>query len=267
MEDDPAVAHELNTAGFDDALRRGSLSIAAFFAGNAGEVEARLGDWTTARERLGRLLEFQPEAFDREMTSLDRDLRRDAGRRRSRHPGGTGGSVLEPGVRMWEALAAGDGAVLASLAIEVADEDSLNAAPNYLLAAVGSAMAGDVAIARRAADSSVALGRHGRWVEALTQATVAVADALEGRREQGVAAGRAAIEALLEIGVRFDAAEIAFAMARALPRDDPERAWFADFARDVFRDTATVLLPYLDDAPRNPSPCDGRSQGPEPRGS
>ena len=32
------------------------------------------------------------------------------------------GSVLEPGVRMWEALAAGDGAVLASLAIEVADE-------------------------------------------------------------------------------------------------------------------------------------------------
>ena len=51
MEDDPAVAHELNTAGFDDALRRGSLSIAAFFAGNAGEVEARLGDWATARER------------------------------------------------------------------------------------------------------------------------------------------------------------------------------------------------------------------------
>ena len=159
------------------------------------------------------------------------------------------GSVLEPGVRMWEALAAGDGAVLASLAIEVADEDSLNAAPNYLLAALGSAMAGDVAVARRAANSSVALGRHGRWVEALTQATVAVADALEGRRDQGVAAGRAAIEALLEIGVRFDAAEIAFAMARALPRDDPERAWFADFARDVFRDTATVLLPYLDDAP------------------
>ena len=67
MEDDPAVAHELNTAGFDDALRRGSLSIAAFFAGNAGEVEARLGDWETARGRLGRLLEFQPEAFDREM--------------------------------------------------------------------------------------------------------------------------------------------------------------------------------------------------------
>ena len=250
MEDDPAVAHELNTAGFDDALRRGSLSIAAFFAGNAGEVEARLGDWETARGRLGRLLEFQPEAFDREMILssivifdamqgvVDPAIRAELV-----------GSVLELGVRMWEALAAGDGAVLASLAIEIADEDSLNAAPNYLLAAVGSAMAGDVAIARRAADSSVALGRHGRWVEALTQATVAVADALEGRRDQGVAAGRAAIEALVELGVRFDAAEIAFGMARALPRDDPERAWFADFARDVFRDTATVLLPYLDDAP------------------
>ena len=82
-------------------------------------------------------------------------------------------------------------------------------------------MAGDVAIARRAANSSVALGRHGRWVEALTQATVAVADALEGRRDQGVAAGRAAIAALLELGVRFDAAEIAFGMARALPRTIP----------------------------------------------
>ena len=98
------------------------------------------------------------------------------------------------------------------------------------------------------------------------QATVALADALEGRREQGVAAGRAAIEALRRVGVRFDAAEIAFGMARALQRDDPERAWFADFARDVFRDTATVLLPYLDDAPVNRSPRDGRSQGPEPRG-
>ena len=39
------------------------------------------------------------------------------------------GSVLEPGVRMWEALAAGDGAVLASLAIEIADEDSLERCP------------------------------------------------------------------------------------------------------------------------------------------
>jgi hypothetical protein len=263
LEDDPAVAQELNSAGFDDALRRGSLSIAAFFASNASEVEARLGDWTTARERLDRLLGFQPEAFDREMIlsslvtfdamqgGVDPDIR-----------AGLAGSVLEPGVRMWEALAAGDGALVASLAIEIADEDSLNAVPNYLLAAVGSAMAGDAAIARRAADSSVALGRHGRWVEALMQATVALADVLEGRRAQGAAAGRAAIEALVELGVRFDAAEIAFGMARALPRDDPERAWFADFARDVFRDTATALLPFLDDenpAARTPATADART--------
>jgi hypothetical protein len=67
---------------------------------------------------------------------------------------------------------------------------------------------------------------------------------------------------LIELGVRFDAAEIAFAMTRALPSDDPDRAWFAEFARDVFRVTATALLPFLDDespASGTPASADART--------
>jgi hypothetical protein len=261
MEDDPRSSVDLSVEGFDDAIRRGSISMAAFFASNLGEAEARLGVWGPARERLVGLLAFDPEAFDREMVlsslSIFDALRGTIDPRlRERLVG----SLLEPGVRIWEALAGGDGAEVASLAMRVGDEDSLNAAANYLLAAVGSAMTGDAATARRAAESSVALGRHGRWVEAVVDATVAIAHTLDGRLDEGVSAGRAAIEALLELGVRFDAAEIAFAMTRAMPRADPDRPWFADLAREIFRDTATALLPFLDDGPP-PAPAPPTATG------
>jgi hypothetical protein len=72
---------------------------------------------------------------------------------------------------------------------------------------------------------------------------------LDGRRDEGVEVGRGAIDGLTGVKARFDAACVAFALARALPDDDPDRPWFAETARKVFRDTATALLPFLDDGP------------------
>jgi class 3 adenylate cyclase/tetratricopeptide (TPR) repeat protein len=265
MEDDPIASAAVGNEALDELVRRGSLSTAAFFAGNTSETEMKIGDWGRIRDRHARLMELGPEGLDREIIAgapmlLDVLQGTVEPAERASHAGMT----YEPQLQMLEALVAGDGRAAAAKAIELGDEDSLNAAPSYLIAAMGAGMARDAGLARDAATKSVALGRHGRWVENTTRGTVAVAEVLDGRRDAGVELGRAAIDGLSAVGARFDAACVAFALARAVPDDDPERVWFAETARAVFRDTATALLPFLDDVPpamrASPTPAEARTR-------
>src|SRR6185436_10305223 len=168
MEDDPKAGAAVGNEGLEDAMRRGSLSIAAFFASNASEAEMKVGDWARVRDRMLRLLDLGPEAVDREIvlqTLALIDVLQGTSDLVTRAE--LAGSLVEANLLIAEALVAGDGASAARMAIEAGAEDSLNAMPSYLLAAMGAAMARDAALADEAASRCVALGRHGRWVEAL----------------------------------------------------------------------------------------------------
>jgi class 3 adenylate cyclase len=236
-DDDLRYGLDLAIRGLEESLERGSRTDVAYYASNASEFAMHLGSLSEGLALVDRALALDLEGSDREInTSQQRILYHVMGRPVDDDgpsvPGTLPISITED-IVIWAALVDGDGDQVIQHGLGMAREDDLNAPMAYFRASLGAALNRDVATARTVADESAAGGRWGRWVNAGTVGSEAIALILEGTLDEGIRQGQVALEVMRTMEVRLDEALLLLGLGAALDDLDPGPSYLAR-ARERF---------------------------------
>jgi hypothetical protein len=205
---------------------------------NASEAAIRSGDWEWAASVLDQVLALDLEPADRILIGTNRALIDVL--RGDRTPlvdelssQASEGTLMEHELPLASVIADGDDAAAYDLALASAKDDLLNA-PAILERAIRAALwMDDRDRATDALAQLAATGRHGAATDAIEVGLRAGLAALEGRRDDAVAAFRQAVVDLRALGATFAEALGALDGARMLGIDTPEGAEMAAIARPI----------------------------------
>jgi tetratricopeptide (TPR) repeat protein len=257
IEENPLKALELGQETIEQSRRFGVRPNLVFAVLNTAEIAIRVGSWDEAETAIDSIWQLDLEPNDRSFL-LTSSLMLASCRGRSvealeaEHAAVSAEldrlhDPVESDVRALRAQLAGDYETARRIALEGADADDLNAPGYYERAGRAALWMGDLEGARADLAAFDALGRSVALPAAQVAGLRAGVLALEGRRDEAVAAYRDVARRYDELGAAFDGAVYRLDAAKMLGIDTPEGAAAAADARSVFeRLDARPFLTILD---------------------
>ena len=256
---DPVASLESNLAGLAEARRLGQRRFAAVFATNAAADAMLIGRWDDSLGLVAEPLDAEASSEDHVLAvsrrgiiralrgeTVDDDLdevRRLIGTTPDRNT-----------VRFFSEIeaardfATGRFGAAASRFRELSRTDIGNCRQHLGFAVRASLMQGDVGSAVADLEAADATGVHGAWVDAWRTSVVAGLDALDGRREEALAAYRIALGRFREIGMMLDEAFTGLEMVMLLDPAEPEVRAAGQRAREIFAELGAATLGALVEA-------------------